>query len=86
MVAVVAAPTISSTEIITAFQQASGLRSRQGPTTAAPAAVINAIVDALQQLKVRDITLPATPLSVWPAIEEAKAHSSIHPMPAVSAK
>ena len=53
-----------------------GIKSAgEGPTTAAPAAVINAIVDALQQFKVRDITLPATPLSVWRAIHEMKACS-----------
>jgi aerobic carbon-monoxide dehydrogenase large subunit len=64
-----------------------GIKSAgEGPTTAAPAAVINAIVDALQEFKVRHITLPATPLSVWHAIQEAKAHSSIHPVAAVSAK
>ena len=51
-----------------------GIKSAgEGPTTAAPAAVINAIVDALQPFKVHDIPLPATPLSVWQAIQDAKA-------------
>jgi carbon-monoxide dehydrogenase large subunit len=39
----------------------------------APAAVINAIVDALAPLGVRDIEMPATPERVWRAIQGAKA-------------
>ena len=44
----------------------------EGGTTPAPAAVIGAIVDALREYGVRDITMPATPLTVWRAIREAK--------------
>jgi aerobic carbon-monoxide dehydrogenase large subunit len=47
----------------------------EGATTAAPAAVINAIVDALAPLGVRDIKMPATPFAVWRAIEDAKVKS-----------
>ncbi len=43
----------------------------EGPTTPAPAAVINAIVDALSEYGVRDIEMPATPLRVWNAIQAA---------------
>jgi aerobic carbon-monoxide dehydrogenase large subunit len=51
-----------------------GIKSAgEGPTTAAPAAVINAIVDALAPLGGIDITLPALPITVWRAIEQAKA-------------
>jgi carbon-monoxide dehydrogenase large subunit len=51
-----------------------GIKSAgEGPTTAAPAAVINAIVDALTPFDVRDVELPATPLAVWRAIQEARA-------------
>lgn len=39
---------------------------------AAPAAVINAIVDALAQDGVRHIDMPATPEKVWRAVQEAK--------------
>jgi carbon-monoxide dehydrogenase large subunit len=50
-----------------------GIKSAgEGPTTAAPAAVINAIVDALAPLGVADVKLPAMPLRVWRAIEQAK--------------
>jgi aerobic carbon-monoxide dehydrogenase large subunit len=38
----------------------------------APAAVVNAIVDALAPLGVRDIEMPATPERVWRAIQGAK--------------
>ena len=43
-----------------------------GPT-AAPAAVINAIVDALAPLGVTDIKMPATPETVYRAIRDARA-------------
>jgi aerobic carbon-monoxide dehydrogenase large subunit len=45
----------------------------EGATTAAPAAVINAIVNALAPLGVRDIKMPATPWAVWKAIKDARA-------------
>jgi carbon-monoxide dehydrogenase large subunit len=44
----------------------------EGATTPAPAAVINAIVDALAGLGVRDIAMPATPERVWRAIQEVR--------------
>ena len=40
-------------------------------TIGAPPAVINAIVDALRELGVEDVQMPATPQRVWRAIEEA---------------
>jgi carbon-monoxide dehydrogenase large subunit len=43
----------------------------EGATTPAPAAVINAIVDALAPLGVRDVSMPATPEKVWRAIQKA---------------
>jgi carbon-monoxide dehydrogenase large subunit len=44
----------------------------EGATTPAPAAVINAIVDALSELGVRDLTMPATPQNIWRAIQGAR--------------
>ena len=41
-------------------------------TTGAPAAVVNAIVDALRPLGVQHIEMPATPHAVWRAIQAAK--------------
>jgi carbon-monoxide dehydrogenase large subunit len=50
-----------------------GIKSAgEGPTTSAPAAVINAIVDALAPLGVVDMPMPAMPNTVWRAIEAAK--------------
>jgi carbon-monoxide dehydrogenase large subunit len=46
----------------------------EGGITPAPAAVINALVDALKELGIDHIDMPATPLRVWSAI--AKAQSS----------
>ena len=39
---------------------------------ASPAAVINAVVDALAQFGVTEMDMPATPERVWRALEEAK--------------
>jgi aerobic carbon-monoxide dehydrogenase large subunit len=44
----------------------------EGGTTAAPAVVIGAIVDALRDYGVRDIKMPATPYNVWRTIQDAK--------------
>jgi len=41
----------------------------EGGTTPAPAAVANAIVDALAELGVRDVPIPATPQSIWRLIQ-----------------
>lgn len=38
-----------------------------------PPAVINAVLDALQDLGVETIDMPATPLAIWQAIQEARA-------------
>lgn len=37
-----------------------------------PPAIINAVLDALSDLGVRDISMPATPARIWQAIQEAK--------------
>lgn len=42
----------------------------------APPAVIDAVIDALQPLGVRDIAMPATPLRVWQAIQEARGRQA----------
>lgn len=41
-------------------------------TTPAPAVIINAVVDSLYELGIRDIEMPATPHRVWQAIQAAK--------------
>jgi len=45
----------------------------EGGTTPAPAAMIGAIVHALDQFGIRDIRMPATSAAIWEAIETAKA-------------
>jgi carbon-monoxide dehydrogenase large subunit len=44
----------------------------EGGTTAAPAVVISAILDALREFGVSDIAMPATPYRLWQAIQAAK--------------
>src|SRR5262249_44804065 len=44
----------------------------EGGTTAAPAVVVSAIVDALRDFGVRDIKMPATPYNIWKTIQDAK--------------
>jgi carbon-monoxide dehydrogenase large subunit len=48
----------------------------EGGTTAAPAAVISGILDALRPLGVREIAMPATPYVIWSAIQAAKARQA----------
>ena len=45
----------------------------EGGTTAAPAVVVSAIVDALRDYGVRNIKMPATPYAIWKTIQDAKA-------------
>ena len=40
-------------------------------TTAAPPAIVNAVLDAVRPLGVTDITMPLTPVKVWSALQEA---------------
>ncbi len=44
----------------------------EGGTTAAPAAVVGAIVDALRHYEVVDFKMPATPYHVWRAIHNSR--------------
>src|SRR6202043_1257565 len=44
----------------------------EGGITPAPAAVINALVDALKDFGIDHVDMPATPFRVWSAIENAK--------------
>jgi carbon-monoxide dehydrogenase large subunit len=44
----------------------------EGGTTAAPAAVVSAVLDALRSVGVRDIPMPTTPYAIWSAIQKAK--------------
>jgi carbon-monoxide dehydrogenase large subunit len=41
-------------------------------TIASTAAVMNAVVDALEPLGITEMAMPATPERVWRAIQEAK--------------
>src|SRR5207302_1502970 len=45
----------------------------EGGTTAAPACIVSAIVDALSVYGIRNIMMPATPFAIWSAIRAAKA-------------
>jgi len=48
----------------------------EGGTTAAPAAVVSAVLDALRSVGVRDIAMPATPYAIWSAIQDAKTRGA----------
>jgi carbon-monoxide dehydrogenase large subunit len=48
----------------------------EGGTTAAPAAIMSAVVDALKPYGVRHIDMPATPHRIWQTIQDAKAKSA----------
>ena len=54
-----------------------GLRpAGEGGTTPALGVAINAIVDALAEFGVEHVEMPATPLNVWRAIQDAKRQSA----------
>jgi carbon-monoxide dehydrogenase large subunit len=48
----------------------------EGGTTAAPAVIVSAIMDALRDYGVRDLTMPATPYAIWKAIDSAKGRQA----------
>jgi len=65
-----------STEIVEVLSPTNPLGIKaggEGGTTGAPAVIISGIVDALRGFGIRDITMPATPWTVWKAIRDAKA-------------
>ncbi|HEX3724972.1 MAG TPA: hypothetical protein VHV08_01965, partial [Pirellulales bacterium] len=47
----------------------------EGGTTAAPAVMMSAILDALSEFGVAEMTMPVTPHKVWTAIQAAKART-----------
>jgi carbon-monoxide dehydrogenase large subunit len=49
----------------------------EGGTTAAPAVIVSAIVDALQDFGVRDVKMPATAYRVWTLIRHAVAAGAV---------
>jgi carbon-monoxide dehydrogenase large subunit len=44
----------------------------EGGTTAAPAVIVSAVVDALAPYGVEDMEMPVTPCRIWQVIEAAK--------------
>lgn len=56
----------------------------EGGCVAAPPAVINAILDALQEHGVRHIDMPATPFNVWKALKASQAEHSLVKRPGSS--
>jgi aerobic carbon-monoxide dehydrogenase large subunit len=53
----------------------------EGGTTPALSVVVSAIVDALRDYGIRDITMPATPFAVWQEIQQARAAKALIPPP-----
>jgi len=49
----------------------------EGGTTPAPAAVVNALVDALSAFDIRDVSMPTTPFKVWRTIQGARTKQSL---------
>ena len=45
----------------------------EGGTTAAPAAIVSALIDALKPYGILNLEMPATPYRIWQAIQNAKA-------------
>ena len=45
----------------------------EGGTTPALAVIISAVADALRDLGIHDLAMPATPYAIWQAIQNAKS-------------
>ena len=52
----------------------------EGGTTPALAVIVSGIVDALRDYGIRDIDMPATPYTIWQAIQRAKSSVGKAPM------
>jgi carbon-monoxide dehydrogenase large subunit len=63
---------IKSNPVPTKFNPLGAKGAGEAGTVGAMPVVMNAIMDALAPLGVKDVAMPATPLNVWRAIEEAK--------------
>jgi carbon-monoxide dehydrogenase large subunit len=63
---------IKSNPVPTKFNPLGAKGAGEAGTVGAMPVVMNAIIDALAPLGVKDVAMPATPLNVWRAIEEAK--------------
>jgi carbon-monoxide dehydrogenase large subunit len=48
----------------------------EGGITPAPAVVINALIDALKDFGIDHVDMPATPVRIWTAIENARQNKS----------
>jgi aerobic carbon-monoxide dehydrogenase large subunit len=63
---------VKSNPVPTKFNPLGAKGAGEAGTVGAMPVVMNAIMDALAPLGVKDVAMPATPLNVWRAIEEAK--------------
>lgn len=64
---------VKSNPVPTQYNPLGAKGAGEAGTVGAMPVVMNAIVDALAPLGVKDVAMPATPLNVWRAIEQAKA-------------
>jgi carbon-monoxide dehydrogenase large subunit len=60
-------------EVKTSFNPLGAKGLGESGATAAPQAVVNAVVDALSHLGVRNIDMPLTPFKVWTTMREGPA-------------
>jgi carbon-monoxide dehydrogenase large subunit len=64
---------IKSNPVPTKYNPLGAKGAGEAGTVGAMPVVMNAIVDALQPLGVKDVAMPATPMNVWKSIKEAGA-------------
>jgi carbon-monoxide dehydrogenase large subunit len=65
---------VKSSPVPTQYNPLGAKGAGEAGTVGAMPVVMNAIIDALAPLGVGDVEMPATPLNVWRAIEQAKKH------------
>ena len=73
---------LDTTVTPTPIKPARGKGGRRSEAVGAPAAVMNAVLDALQPLGVRDLEMPASPARVWAAIRRASRRAPAGQPPA----
>ncbi|MGK5169761.1 xanthine dehydrogenase family protein molybdopterin-binding subunit [Geodermatophilus sp. CPCC 205761] len=66
-------------EVKTSFNPLGAKGLGESGATAAPQAVVNAVVDALSHLGVRTIDMPLTPFKVWTAMNDGRAADGVSP-------
>lgn len=68
---------VGHTEVPTFLNPLGAKGAGEGSTVVSTAALVNAVVDALRPLGVKDVLMPMTPMNVWRAIQAGRSEASL---------